>query len=392
MRRFVFFVLVAALLIFAYQRWRQAHDASRETPGYTAPAASAVDAKDVELLAAMDAQYTKLVDSVVPSVVSINTSAQVLLSYVDPRDIFQRLRQGIGEKSALGSGVIVSAEGHILTNHHVIAGMQQIHVQLMDGRVFPAKVIGSDPATDIAVLQIEATGLKPLPLGDSDLVRVGQTVVAVGNPFGLQETVTRGIISAKGRILRDSDVELFQTDAAINPGNSGGPLLDVHGEIIGINMAILSKTGASSSQAGGWEGISFAIPANVARRTFESILKSGRSNVGYLGVTAGSLNAVLANQLGTRDLQGAVITAIAPGSPAAVAGIQQFDIVRTFNGARIANADALLDRIAKAGIGSKVQLGISRGKLSGTVTAEIHELPAAAVPPAPRPAPKPAGS
>jgi S1-C subfamily serine protease len=168
----------------------------------------------------------------------------------------------------------------------------------------------------------------------------------------------------------------------------------VHGEIIGINMAILSKPGAPNAQAGGWEGISFAIPANVARRTFESILKSGRTNVGYLGVTALSLDRALAQQFGARDLQGALIAAVTPGSPAALAGIQRFDIIRTFNDVPIANADALLDRIAKAGVGSKVKLGITRGKQSGVIVAEIHELPAvsANTPPSPKPAPNPAGS
>jgi Do/DeqQ family serine protease len=383
MRRFVFFFLVASLLIFAYLRWSQMRERPHTDAGYTPAAAPAVEAKEVELLSAMDAQYTKLVESVVPAVVSVNTSRRVL--YVDPFDFFQRGR--VAEQSSLGSGVIVSAEGYILTNHHVIAGMQQIQVQLTDGRDFPATVVGSDPAVDIAVLRINAPGLKPLPLGNSDEVRVGQTVVAVGNPFGLQETVTRGIVSAKGRALRDSGVEYFQTDAAINPGNSGGPLLDVHGQIIGINSDIIPKAG------GGWGGISFAIPANVARRSLESILKGGRNIRGYLGVNMMSLTRALAEQFGAHDLQGALITDVIPGSPAALAGVQPGDIVRTFNGAPIANANALLDRIAKAAVGTKVQLGIARNGREGTVTAEIQEMPATSTtPPAPRPAPRPGGS
>lgn len=371
MRRFIFFLLLAALATFAYLKLHRQPLGFGERPEKFTPAAGPrLSASDLPSLSAIDGEYTKLVQSVVPSVVSVATSRKVRVRVVDTFDYLFGWRGRTAERtdSSLGSGVIVSQEGHILTNHHVVKDMQEIQVQLTDGRTLPATLIGSDESVDIAVLSINAPNLVPLPLGDSDKVQVGQQVVAVGNPFGLQETVTRGILSAKGRSLRDSGVEFFQTDAAVNPGNSGGPLLNTRGEIIGINSAIYSQTGA-------WAGISFAIPANVARQTLEAILQKGRPVRGYLGIITMMLNRNLAEQHHLKDAQGALITEVSPGSPADRAGVKAGDVLRSFNQQPITSPGTLRDLIAKSEIGSKVTLGILRDGKEMSVTTEISEMP-----------------
>ncbi len=379
-RRFIFFVLAAALAGWLYHRF--APPVARAPEKFT-PAAVRLEAGDLPGLGNLDAEYIKLVETVVPAVVSVNSTRTVRVPVGDISDYLFGWRGRVMEKpeSMLGSGVIVSKEGHILTNHHVVAGMQEIQVQLTDGRTLPVKLIGSDPAVDIAVLQLDAKDLTALPIADSDQVRVGQQVFAVGNPFGLQETVTRGIVSAKGRALRDSGVEFFQTDAAVNPGNSGGPLLNIRGEIIGINSAISTPTGA-------WAGISFAIPANVARRTLESILRTGRPVRGYLGVSMMPLSRALADRFGVPDLRGALIADVVPGSPAERAGIKPGDVIRSFNGKPINDAAAFRDHIALAGVGARVKLGVFRAGQEEQIEIEIAEAPSQAAPLEPAPAPR----
>lgn len=385
-RRLFFLVLIAALVAYAFVRWNGPGSKQRVPERYTPASGPVIDMKDVQVLAALDAEYTRLIDAVMPSVVAITTSRRVRApQVVDPMDFYfgQRRRGTEKTQSGLGSGVIVSAEGHILTNHHVISGMEEIRVQLTDGRIEPAQLIGSDPGVDIAVLRVNASGLKPLPLGDSDAVRVGQMVFAIGNPFGLQETVTQGIISAKNRAIRDTAVELIQTDAAVNPGNSGGPLLNLRGEIIGINSAIYSETG-------GWLGISFAVPANTAQRALVSITKTGRVVRGYLGVTMMELNPSLAREFGLKESRGALVTDVVPGSPAATAGLRSGDVITRLNGREIKNTGELKSRVAEAGVGAKVEVGIVRDGQETTVALEIAEMPSdlspLRVPPAPQPA------
>ncbi len=371
MRRFIFLLLIIALFVFAWLRWERGAGWLGKRTSFTPAAGPVLDVKDLPVMNALDGEYTKLVQTVVPSVVSIATQRRVRVPLVDPLDFFFG-RQRITERTenALGSGVVVSKEGHILTNHHVVANMEQIQVQFTDGRVLPAKVIGSDELVDIAVLQVDATNLTPLPLGDSDQVRVGQMVFAVGNPFGLQETVTRGIISAKGRALHDSGVEFLQTDAAINPGNSGGPLLNLRGEIIGINSSIYSQTG-------GWAGISFAIPANTARATMDSLIRTGKPIRGYIGLNMMQLSPVMAQQLGLQDTRGAVVSSVVPGSPADRAGLQRWDVVRSFNGRPIEDAVSLYKQIASASIGSKVQVDFIRKGAAQSAVMEVTEVPPA---------------
>ncbi|EDY19358.1 2-alkenal reductase [Chthoniobacter flavus Ellin428] len=374
MRRSLFIFIIAALIAFGVYRWFQLgnrlHSHSQSEP-FTPAAGPRVDPKDLQVLAALDSEYTRLVQAVVPSVVSITTTRNAPNINPSMALLLQRLGRGnlTQPTHSLGSGVIVSSEGHILTNHHVIANMDEILVQLTDGRTVPAQVIGSDQGLDIAVLKINADKLEPLPFGDSDSVSPGQLVFAVGNPFGLQETVTQGIVSAKGRAVKDSVVELLQTDAAVNPGNSGGPLLNVKGEIIGINSSIFS------SSDGTWLGISFAIPSNLARHALESVLKKGRIVRGYLGISMVDNTPEIAKRLGLSDAQGVVIAEVVPNSPAAKAGLKPYDLIRGFNGHSILNLYSLRSHIAEVEVDSKVELRILRGTQEMTITANIEEAP-----------------
>jgi serine protease Do len=370
MRRLLPLLIVGVLL--GYGWWRFEHrTSSRTTEKYTLPDAPALNLDDVKILEATDAAFTRLVQAVMPSVVSVTSS----------RDVYQRLpltiedllrgqqRLQSGKTTSLGSGVIVSKEGHILTNHHVIGNMTEIRVLLTDGRNIPAKLIGSDANTDIAVLKIEASDIQALPLGDSESVFQGQQVVAVGNPYGLDGTATFGKISATGRkTSNDSGLEYLQTDAAVNQGNSGGPLLNVRGEIIGINSAIFTKTG-------GWQGISFAIPSNTTKRVMESILSRGRLVRGWLGTGFAQLNPRLAQSLGVPDLKGAIITEVYPNSPAARAGLRPEDVVRSIDGKVIEDFQTLRSILGKLEVGATVEIEILRGGQLGKTKIPIEELP-----------------
>jgi serine protease Do len=308
--------------------------------------------------------------------VSITSSGQILrpmpLTLEDLLRGTQRAQ--LARSTSLGSGVIVSKEGHILTNHHVIANMTDIRVQLTDGRNAAARLVGSDPSSDIAVLRIDEKNIAPLPLGDSDEVRVGQQIIAVGNPYGLEESVSRGIVSAKGRRARsDSGVEFIQHDAAVNQGNSGGPLLNIRGEIVGINSAIFSV-----NPEGAWQGISFAIPSNTARQIMESITSRGRLLLPYLGVGMQNVNPVLAREFNLPDLSGALVTDVAQNSPAAQAGLRPGDVVRSFGGKNIRNAEDFRNAIARAEIGRPVKISVMRQGQIGEVAVTLVEKPATA--------------
>ncbi len=325
---------------------------------------------DVKVLAALDGEYTKLIQSVVPSVVSITSSRTVLQAVPMTLEdlLLRRQRAQPATSTSLGSGVIVSKEGHILTNHHVIAGMTEIRVQLTDGRNIEAKLIGSDPATDIAVLRIEAPNIEALPISDSDQLHVGQQVFAVGNPYGLEESVSRGIISARRRTASDSGVEALQHDAAVNPGNSGGPLLNVRGEIVGINSSIKTVTG-------GFQGISFAIPSNTARRIMESILSRGKFTRGWLGLTLQTITPRLAEHFALPDTRGAIIANVVPGSPAERAGLRPGDVVRHFNGNPVVNASQLSTWLSALEAGTTVEAIIFREGREAKVKLPVAEMP-----------------
>jgi len=268
-------------------------------------------------------------------------------------------------QNSLGSGVIVTNEGHIITNNHVVDQVDEIEVQLSDGQTKKARVVGADEQVDLAVLKIDNPGVKPLKLADSDTVQPGDFVLAIGNPFGFEETVTEGIISSKGRPNRsDFFGELLQTDAAINPGNSGGPLINLRGEVIGVNTAIASTTGGS-------QGVGFAIPSNTVRTALESLLKQGRIIRGYLGIQTRGLQP---GESGT-DTDGVTVADVLAGSPAAQAGVQPGDLIRKFDGREVKNFTALRTLVAQTQLNKQVELEILRDGKPLKVKAQIKEQP-----------------
>jgi len=373
MRRFILFVAVVAICVFGLYRWTEQEGPERVPEAFTPAQGPKLNYDDVHVLEDMDSEYTKLVQVVVPSVVSITATKRIETPEVqDPFELFFgrrfRQRQRTEEVSSLGSGVIVSSEGHIVTNQHVVADVDEVSVRLSNGQEAPAQIIGADTATDIAVLKVSGLKVTPLPFGDSDQVKVGQRVIAVGNPFGFDETVTQGIISAKGRAMEDSANDFFQTDAAINPGNSGGPLVNLRGEIIGINSSIYG------SDSGSWQGLGFAIPANTARRALEAIIKLGRVPHGYLGVMMPDQE--LAERMGLGQIDGAYVNGVTRDSPAEKAGIRQGDIITSLGEHPVHNFNDLRSQVAGIDTGTKVAIGVQRGTEKVTLTAQIVEQPA----------------
>jgi serine protease Do len=273
------------------------------------------------------------------------------------------------EQRGLGTGVVVSKDGYVLTNNHVIEGADEVMVTLSNDRQFKAKVVGADPKTDLAVLKIDATGLYPAKLGNSDDLKIGEWVVAAGQPFGLTHTVTAGIVSAEGRArLGVADYEDFiQTDAAINPGNSGGPLVNLKGEVIGINTAIFSRSGGSM-------GIGFAIPSNMAETVMESLIKHGKVVRGFLGVSIQNLTEGLAKSFGHQGTKGVLVGDVTPDSPADKGGLKQGDIITSYNGKPVENVHQLRSAVAETAPGTEVPLTVFRENKSRTLTVKVGEL------------------
>lgn len=273
-------------------------------------------------------------------------------------------------QQGLGTGVIIDAKGHILTNNHVIGEADEVTVRLHDDRTFKAKVVGKDERSDLAVIRIDAKNLVPAVLGNSDDLKIGQWVVAAGNPFGLDNTITAGIVSAKGRsIMGGGQYEDFiQTDAAINPGNSGGPLVDLEGRVVGINTAIFSRSG-------GYMGIGFAIPITMARRVMESLISSGKVVRGWLGVGIQNLSEDLASSFGHTGTEGALVGHVDPNGPAAKAGLQQGDIILKLDKTPMKNINQLRNRIAAVVPGERVELEILRDGKAREVKVTVGELP-----------------
>lgn len=259
------------------------------------------------------------------------------------------------EVSNLGSGVIVSANGYILTNHHVVAGADEIQIALSDNRTLPAKVVGSDPETDLAVLKIEASNLPAITFGQSDSLRVGDWVLAVGNPFGVGQTVTLGIVSALGRThLGINTFENFiQTDAAINPGNSGGALVDAGGHLVGINSAIYSRTGGS-------QGIGFAIPVSLAKQVMEQIIREGSVTRGWVGIEVQDLSPELVESFDLKTSEGALIAGVLKSGPADRAGVKPGDVLKAVNGKPVSDSSSLLNLIAVLKPGETARLSVAR--------------------------------
>jgi serine protease DegQ len=259
------------------------------------------------------------------------------------------------QASNLGSGVIVSANGYILTNHHVVEAADEIQVALADGRTLPARVVGADPETDLAVLKIDAGDLPAITFAQPDSIKVGDWVLAIGNPFGVGQTVTAGIVSALGRThLGINTFENFiQTDAAINPGNSGGALVDSSGNLVGVNSAIYSRTGGS-------QGIGFAIPVSIARQVMEQIIKSGSVTRGWVGIEVQDLTPELAESFNLKSAEGALIAGVLKGGPANTGGVRPGDILLAVNGKAVSDSASLLNLIAELKPGVEAQLRVAR--------------------------------
>ena len=276
---------------------------------------------------------------------------------------------GRPKQHGVGSGVIVTADGYILTNNHVVESADAINVAMNDGREFLAKVIGRDPKTDIAVLKIDGRDLPFLTLADSDQIEIGDITLAIGNPFGIGQTVTTGIISAKGRATLGLDYEDFiQTDAAINPGNSGGALVDTDGRLIGINTAILSHSGGN-------QGIGFAVPTNLARWVMESLVENGQVERGFLGVNIQDLTPQLAKEFKLDLAQGALVSEVTPHSPAEKAGVKSGDVIVEFNGKPITDSRHLKLQVGVTLPGASVPLKIQRDGHSQTLKVTVNPLP-----------------
>jgi serine protease Do len=378
--KFLLFVLLISAGISLLYDYRLKHGglnlpSARKPEKYSLASTPSVDSREVASLEALNRERRTLVNSVIPSVVAVKTSKKIGIRReygMDPFEFFfpnqRRFRNPNDEalvQNALGSGVIVTNEGHIITNNHVVDQVDEIEVQLSDGRTKKARLVGADSQLDLAVLKIDDPGVKPLKLADSDTVQAGDSVLAIGNPFGFEETVTDGIISSKGRPNRtDAFGELLQTNAAINPGNSGGPLINVRGEVIGINTAIISRSGGS-------QGIGFAIPSNTVRTALESLLKQGRIIRGYLGIQTRGVQPGQSNA----DNKGVIVEDVMPGSPAAQAQLQRGDVIQKFNGRDVTNIYALRSMLAQTELNKNVEVEIVRAGKPLKVTTQIKEEP-----------------
>ncbi|GGC81604.1 Do family serine endopeptidase [Vreelandella lutescens] len=392
-------LLLASVLLLAFPEqlpnpFRQTPPVTVETPPIVDPPPALVPttsneptanrpAPDVRQAAPLTrnqgpASYSNAVNQAAPAVVNIYSSRIVerdqhpLMS--DP--FFQQFFSGDDATthqrmlSSLGSGVIVSNDGYVLTNHHVINGADQIQVALRDGRETLAEVIGTDPESDLAVLRIDLEDLPVIELADSEEVAVGDVALAIGNPFGVGQTVTMGIISATGRshLGLNAYEDFIQTDAAINPGNSGGALVNPDGALVGINTAIFSRSGGS-------QGIGFAIPANLAHSILDELVTRGRVIRGWLGIEAQALSRELAASFGLRTPQGVIVAGVVSGGPAAQAGLQPGDVLLSIDDQVILDARATMSDIASIPPGTSLPLTIVRGGERMEMTLEVGERP-----------------
>ena len=379
-RRLTGGVAAALLLTGSLLGW-----SASTTVGPTASAAPvAAAAPPVADAPAAATSYANLVDRISPAVVTIRSERRVRTV---SQDIPDELREFFGNQfgprrqpaprrqAGLGSGVIVRADGYILTNHHVIDGASQVTVDFTDGRSLKAKVVGSDAPSDLAVLKIDGTNLPTLALGDSDAVRVGDVVLALGNPLGVGQTVTMGIVSAKGRATGgagDGSFEDFiQTDAPINQGNSGGALVSTRGELIGINSQILTPTGGNI-------GIGFAIPAKMAKNVMAQLIDKGRVDRGMIGVTIQPVTSDIARSLGLSEVRGALVNAVTSGGPAEKAGVRRGDVITAVNGEAITDGNDLRNEVSQLLPGSSARLTVIRDGKEQTVGVTLGALKSAA--------------
>lgn len=384
------FIIIASLLVMSgcKSNLLAGEDVPAAQPQQQTPAPAAPVVVD-----GMRTSYADVVDKTSPAVIRIDAERKTKASPQqfpfadDPqfREFFknfpqqQQPQQRPQIQRGLGSGVIISADGTVLTNHHVIDGAEKITVTMNDNKTFDAKVVGSDPPSDLAVLKIEGENLPFLNLGNSDNVRVGDIVLAIGNPLGIGQTVTAGIISAKGRRtgLSDGSFEDFlQTDAPINRGNSGGALVNLNGELIGINSQILS-----SGNDGGSIGIGFSIPSNMAKSVMEQLLKDGKVHRGLLGVNIQNITNDTAKALELKDTKGVLVSNVQPGSAAEKAGIKRGDIITAINGDKIEDSNTLRNKVAGTQPGTEIKLTVLRDGNQEELTATLDEFKSQGVKP-----------
>jgi serine protease Do len=342
----------------------------------------AVSRESSQLLGKMSNALAEVAEAARPAVVNISTTSTITMEespfgnmFDDPffRHFFGDQFEHPGQKrkyksSALGSGVIVSENGYILTNNHVVKGADEIKVILYDKREFKGKIVGTDPRTDLAVVKIDAKDLPVLKFGDSNKLKTGDIVIAIGNPFGLNQTITMGIVSAVGRSnIGLADFEDFiQTDAAINPGNSGGALVNSNAELVGINTAIFSTSG-------GYMGIGFAIPSDMAKTVMDSIIKHGKVIRGWMGVSIQNLTRELAKSLGIKETEGALISGVEKDSPADKAGFKRGDLVIALNGKQVVDSTSLRNMVASTAPGTKIDVKIVREGKEQTIPMTLGE-------------------
>jgi serine protease Do len=379
--RFIVPVVAAALAVSvgAYEFAKPAHAA------VPAPAAPPLENNSVAALLSLDQAMEALAARVTPAIVNVTVTSKTNVNMSEeenwpdmrqfgpfgrPFDMPMQPQSRI--EHGLGSGVIISPDGYIVTNHHVIDGAVDINVTMNDRRILPAKLVGADPITDLAVIKVNASNLPSLPFGDSTKLRPGQTVLAFGNPFGFRFTVTRGIISALNRPNpsasdRRKPGEFIQTDAAINPGNSGGPLVDARGEVIGINTFLISPSGSFS-------GMGFAIPTQIVRPTVETLIKSGKVSHGYMGVGISDVTPENSKFFRLQKAEGAVVTQVEPNSPASQAGLKTGDVITQLDGKSVNDSGELQVEVGQRAPGTKINLGIIRDGKSMTLPVTLEAM------------------
>ena len=389
LRRLTFALLVFILATLAFAFWRQGKESygllnflSAQSPNeekFSPSSTTQLNLEDVKFLSVLNDEFSKLSAAVLPSVVSVNT--KTLRQGQTAWHPFFGLVSGRAQViPGLGSGAIISKEGHVITNYHVIADVNEVLVTTNDNKQFPARILGASRERDIALLKIEGAkkDFPALAFANSDAAKVGQIVFAVGNPFGLSGTVTQGIISARDRHLSDSHLDYLQTDTVINPGNSGGPLVNIRGEMIGINVAIYR--GDENVRA--WQGVGLAVPANDAKSVIEAILaqnKAGKSStaatgMGYLGLVLSPDVVAIDSGLGT-SLIGAYVTELDPQSPGAVGGLQPGDVITALNDANLISPRQLLDQIRAFTPGTTIKLTLLRSGQLAQLKVKIGQRP-----------------
>jgi Do/DeqQ family serine protease len=348
---------------------------SRAPESSSAQASGVVASTNAQISQGRQNAITAAVAKVAPSVVTVQTEV-VDQSPQDPFDVFFGRAQP-RTQAGLGTGFVVRKEGVIVTNAHVVAGANKVSVMARDGTVYPAKVLGADETNDIAVLKIDAKSLSEVKLGNSNALAIGEWAIAIGNPFGLDNTVTVGVVSATGRAdVGIATYENFiQTDASINPGNSGGPLVNLRGEVIGINTAIVA-TG---------QGIGFAIPANMVKRVTGQLMDRGKVTRGWIGIAMEPLTSELAQSFGLSEARGAVVARVYPGGPAAAAGLEKNDVVVTFEGVPVDDYRQLQRLSADAEVGKTVKIEIVRNRAKKTIELRVAEAPDRTTPDRPTP-------